>query len=403
MSFGRKYLQSGFSLLEIAVILLIVSLVAGAAFGLIPKKEYDNAERITKTNLDKIEKALLAHYNDKGFIPCPASLTATGSSFGRGTYCFTAAAGTFDTTPMVVAQTIRYGAVPTYELSLPAEVGLDGWGNRIYYSAPIYLTYSSTLFDTVDVTGSFNIVDSGSNVINNTTAAYVLGAPGNNHIGSYSYAGAQITGCSATSDAENCNLDSTFKDTFLTFAGTAADYDDYFRWKTIKQVRKEGNYAGAGGGAYLAAAQWSNSGATYGVSPGWSHIHGLTQDFNLITGASLSTMFTTNDLVLLPEGKYIIRITSSGCSLDQFYILLYDWTNDTAIPNSASQNASSATNVCSRATAQAYKEVPAGTTSQLMLYIFNATGNAVDGAGRNTGVGYAHTFSEIQIWQIRNE
>jgi type II secretory pathway pseudopilin PulG len=403
MYFGRKNLQSGFSLLEIAVILLIVSLIAGAAFGLAPKKEYDNAERITKTNLDKIEKAILAYYNDNGVLPCPASLTDTSSSIGQATNCFAAVAGTFDNPATLTIQTIRYGAVPTYDLSLPLEVGIDGWGNRIYYAVPKFLTSVPSTFDTVNVAGSIVITDSGNNVINNSTAAYILGAPGNNHIGAYSFAGSEITACSGTSDAENCNLDATFKDTFLTFSATVADYDDYFRWKTIKQVRKEGNYQGAGSGAYLAAAQWSKATTNSPVAPGWSHIHGLTEDFNLINGASLSTMFVPNDLILLPEGKYVISITASGCAIDQFYILLYDWTNDTAIPNSASQHASSATNVCSRATAKAYKEVPAGTTSQLMLYIFNATGNPIDGEGRNTGVGFAHVFSEIQIWQIRNE
>src|SRR4051812_35690135 len=73
---GLKFLaQRGFSLVEIAIVLVVVGLlVSGGLLGLAPVLA---GNKISQTNaqMDRIEQALVLYVIQNGCLPCPASPT----------------------------------------------------------------------------------------------------------------------------------------------------------------------------------------------------------------------------------------------------------------------------------------------------------------------------------------
>lgn len=402
MQLHKKKFKSAFSLVEVVIILLIVSIATTAVIGFTPKKDYEKAEKITIQNLDKIERALLAFYNINGFLPCPASLTATGVSIGTASDCAAGAiGGTFDFT--TGTDVVRNGMVPGRQLSLPPETLIDGWGNRIVYSLPTNLGQTSTLFNTTNTSTAISVMDFGGGIINGNNVGYFLSAPGSNHRGAYSIAGSQIIACSGGSDFENCDFNGNFMDRALDLSLVTPVFDDYVRWKTIKEIRKFGDYTGSGGGAVIKYGQWLNQGPAVPTGGGFGA--GPAQNFVQIyntADATLISFFGTNDTITLSRGKYIVKGTAMGCDVGYVSAILYDGITGNAygggaIPQDAPVGS------CNRVIAQAYIDVPAATTRNVTLYPNFGFANGVDGTGRNGSVGFPYFYASIEIWQISTE
>ena len=123
-----RYTSRGFTIVEAAVVLLIVGLVVGAIA--IPLATQIESRRIEDTNrmLDLAQEKLLAYASKYGYFPCPADALSNGRE----------PAGTDHTT----------GACPTWQGFLPAAAlgwspldaegyALDAWGgagNRVRYA-----------------------------------------------------------------------------------------------------------------------------------------------------------------------------------------------------------------------------------------------------------------------------
>ncbi len=118
----------GFSLAELAVVLLISTLLLGGM--LVPLSVQNELRRTAETwkTLHEVRDALLSFAIANGRLPCPASAGTTGSETGGGALsCAGAASGVAD------------GFVPGAGMGLSAVDGqgylLDAWGNRIRYAA----------------------------------------------------------------------------------------------------------------------------------------------------------------------------------------------------------------------------------------------------------------------------
>ena len=119
----RPTCQGGFSLVELAIVLLIVALLIGGM--LVPLSAQRDIQNIndTQRQLASINEALLGFAADQRRLPCPAIPNTTGieNPVGGG-----ACTNNFD------------GFLPAITLGLSSTdaqgYAIDAWGNRIRYS-----------------------------------------------------------------------------------------------------------------------------------------------------------------------------------------------------------------------------------------------------------------------------
>lgn len=139
--------QSGFSLVEMAIVLAIVGLLLG---GLLPtissqmERQYTNE---TRKQLDEIQQALIGYAIVNGRLPCPASSTSNGveSPVGGGN---------------CGSPNFYNGFVPAATLGLTSVVdshgnkgfAVDSWGNRIHYAVTAWSKTTSPTFNNVFTT-----------------------------------------------------------------------------------------------------------------------------------------------------------------------------------------------------------------------------------------------------------
>lgn len=145
---GDHLPEAGFTLLEMTVALIIVSIVTSASilgFG-----QFSNKYRINETNkkIDKIENSLTIYAQRNYRLPCPADpqadtgyeINATGTTAGK---CFNTGNGNkfSDVT----------GIIPWKELGLRKQDALDAWGNYFTYKPSPQLTLDMTDADMLDI------------------------------------------------------------------------------------------------------------------------------------------------------------------------------------------------------------------------------------------------------------
>lgn len=139
----------GFTLLEMAVVLMIVGLLLG---GLIPTLSAQmNAQRSnnTQTQLNEIMEALTGFAVINGRLPCPASTTSNGQESFCATYSGVCTPTT--TLPSHGRCSNPYdGLVPAATLGLtPVDSQgyvLDSWNNRIRYAVTAYDDTTNDIF-----------------------------------------------------------------------------------------------------------------------------------------------------------------------------------------------------------------------------------------------------------------
>lgn len=114
--------QRGFSLLELAIVLLIVGLLLGGL--IMPLGSRMDQQRLdtTKQQLEQIRAALVGYALANDALPCPATPASGGQAAATATGC-----------------TRQHGFVPAATLGLPGsrnedQLLVDAWGNPIRYS-----------------------------------------------------------------------------------------------------------------------------------------------------------------------------------------------------------------------------------------------------------------------------
>jgi type II secretory pathway pseudopilin PulG len=201
-----KSSSSGFTLIEIAGLLLICSLLLVAGLSLVKTWMNQSTLAINQSRIAAIQQALASYSALNGRLPCPANYTdAQGSAtFGRGSYiplhppyvCNTGA-GTF---AGIANPGVVIGAVPVRDLGLPDSFIADTYGYRF--------TYATTL---AGAAGPVNSAASTINIKNTalataSTSTYVVVDHGSMGKGAYTIDGKAATACPGIgNDQYNCN------------------------------------------------------------------------------------------------------------------------------------------------------------------------------------------------------
>lgn len=154
-----KSSQRGFSLVEMAVVVVILGLVLGTL--LLPIEAQRSVALQTQTNntLDTAQKALISFAQTQGRLPCPATLASLGveSPAGGGT-C-----------------TVTNGFLPAATLSIqPVNVSgyaIDGWSNPIRYAVTAVNTVG-ILPNTPDFTTTNKMRDVGMSTLSPNLSIY---------------------------------------------------------------------------------------------------------------------------------------------------------------------------------------------------------------------------------------
>ena len=223
--------DSGFTLVEMAIVLAILALFIGTGLSLLSAElEQRHVEDTNERLRDAREMLLgyaLAHYaiNDgRPYLPCPDARPGTSVSAGN-----IANDGQEDRNAATGACDIQEGNLPWVTLGLVPQS--DAWANRLRYrvsasfsnrSAGMKLTYS----------GDINVLDaaSGGNSIALNVPAIIL-SHGKNGMGAINTAGHANPLPTGANETANADITVDFVSRVPTSSGVAGGYfDDQILW-----------------------------------------------------------------------------------------------------------------------------------------------------------------------------
>lgn len=115
----RPHTQQGFSLVEMAVVMVIIGIFMTLGLKVAMSTMDNTAYSVTKTKQEQIKTALIGYLRTNGRLPCPDN--AAGVATGIEAVSCVANAGE------------AYGIVPWQTLGIPRDAVLDGWGSFFTY------------------------------------------------------------------------------------------------------------------------------------------------------------------------------------------------------------------------------------------------------------------------------
>ncbi len=120
---GRVYESSlsGFTLAEMAVVLVVMGLVIMTVFPALASMRQAQQQALTQSNLRSLMTATAAFVQANGCLPCPAVPGGTGSNFGRLGYS--------SSSTVCGACPSAQGIPPFVALGVPPSTARDGWGH----------------------------------------------------------------------------------------------------------------------------------------------------------------------------------------------------------------------------------------------------------------------------------
>ncbi len=208
---------SGFTLVEIAIVLLIIGLVAGSAFG--PLSQQIERRRISETQkiLEENRDALLGFAASRGYLPCPAVSAIDGNEgprSGAGNAC----------------NSVK-GFLPWVVLGTAKS---DSWGRLLKYSVTTVFTKISPKVS-FSATATHNILSSSSPSISLATGIpVVIVSYGPNGNGATLDNGTATTNLSTSNTDEKTNLgnSTTFVSRVPTenISAPGGEFDDIVVW-----------------------------------------------------------------------------------------------------------------------------------------------------------------------------
>lgn len=244
--------QAGFSLIELAIVLMIVGVLVGSFVGTLGSRIERSRYADNRAELDAIKVALYGHAVSQAspHLPCPDCRTATcaaltagniandGLEDRNGAVCDTDTDGTLGNLPW---QTLGVGEK-------------DPWGNRYsYWVSDTVADNTATAFQLISVINSATINTRVGEAITTLTdkAAAVVFTHGSNGYGATSVDGALKPAAVSDDEAENTNNDNTFVSRSIsepgsqTSGGDDFEFDDVVIWLSEYELKGKMVQAGA--------------------------------------------------------------------------------------------------------------------------------------------------------------
>ncbi len=231
--------QQGFSLIEMAVVLMIVALLLGGLLPTISSQIEQKNRNETRKQLDEIQQALVGYVLANGRLPCPADGTKVSGQATAGQEVTTGAGPTLVCTN--ITSGMAWGVLPWATLGVSET---DAWGRRFTYrvtpdfaDAIALPTYTGCTPTTPPALASFalcsngnlNILSAatgGTNIASNIPAVII--SHGINGLGAYNPTGLQVLPVPLTTSDEGKNVDTT-NNSFVSHEFTPT-FDDLVVW-----------------------------------------------------------------------------------------------------------------------------------------------------------------------------
>ncbi|MDX1950044.1 MAG: type II secretion system protein [Rickettsiales bacterium] len=196
MKLLNKYKNFAFSLIELSIVILILSVVVSSAMNVMGDKKISETNIKTEEKLKHIAKALKIYAKENNRLPCPMDigLTPTSASFGSEELVggdpsdcdggYNNNLGTF------------VGFVPFAEIGLPPEYLYDEWGRLISYYMDESMASAMSTSSNIPNIDVKNLTSSGSE--NTIMWRYVLTSEVGSNIPDCRDAGASTISASST-------------------------------------------------------------------------------------------------------------------------------------------------------------------------------------------------------------
>jgi len=141
---GDARRQHGFSLVELAMVLLVVGFLAALFLPATNTMLDNNRRKETRAKLEALEAAMTRFVMTNQRLPCPAdgSLGPTDADYGRESVV----------TGVCTANELLNGVAPWRTLAIPQESATDAWNNLISYRVWAGVANSLTLANGMDMT-----------------------------------------------------------------------------------------------------------------------------------------------------------------------------------------------------------------------------------------------------------
>ncbi len=196
----KKRRNTGFSLVELSVVLLVVGLVTATSMQIYNAFAKAKPMRVTLAHQDDVKVALERFLATEKRLPCPALLTLAPDAVNAGIEDCSGAAGA-----------VFIGAVPYATLSIELKKSYDGWHRKLQYA----VTQSLTDAATYNAVGAITVKDYSTSADITTTGHVVVLSQGRSGFGAYMPDGVLFAPCGSAADGhdyKNCDNNSVFVD-----------------------------------------------------------------------------------------------------------------------------------------------------------------------------------------------
>lgn len=238
----RRRLERGFSLIEMAIVLVVIGIVLSGGLLAVSPILQSSKESETSARMDRIEQALTLYVIRYGCLPCPAE-PATASGGANAGWSHGAAYYNSGCTTACDATTVAsQGVVPWVTLGLSEAEGRDGFGQRIDYAVTAALVATNGMVRTPPSTypsGTLTVQMSTANssTQQTTAAAYVLISHGVDLSLAWNAAGQQFVDPNSSADqTDNSNGSPFVQDVPNRNNGTVSYFDDIVRFRTAPVI-----------------------------------------------------------------------------------------------------------------------------------------------------------------------
>ena len=152
---------AGFTLIEIAVVIVVLSLLLAMIAGIATAMLGQQRREATRQRLAGVETAIALFVSQNKRLPCPADGRISGTTSGAG---IEARNGTTEVCQVGgAANTQTHGVIPWQSLGIAEQDVTDGWGNRLTYRvAPELVRNSAMDLTACDPGGEFDLTGTPS-------------------------------------------------------------------------------------------------------------------------------------------------------------------------------------------------------------------------------------------------
>ena len=249
--FPYKPSQNGFTLIEFAIVIMIIGLLLAPAISIYDRFTMEKKIEHTERSLMNTSDAVNAFLDSFGRYPCPADMDAepgdtvygyencTPSTYGMPSVSVEIS----NRVPALANPRILVGSIPFRTLNLEEEDFMDGYGTRLTY----VVTEALTDLDTYSSNeGGISIIndpaavdpDFASAISPPNTGSYMVISHGRNNSGGINRDGNIIGNCTDGSAAEqiNCDYQQVTNNPIFLSTHQLSDYDDISIYYTGQAV-----------------------------------------------------------------------------------------------------------------------------------------------------------------------